>query len=269
MSLLKRITMLITAFAMVMGLAACGKDKVTISVDKTVDAEVPLEPKNYIIATNTSFAPFEFRNDLGNYVGLDIDLLNAIAEDQGFTYELMPMTFNEVLRALDAGEVDGAMAGISITEERKERYDYSEPYLEGGIVMAVDAARRDINSYEDLAGKTVAVAVARGTEAEAFANSIKDKYDFRLVVFEEFTDVYKDVLSGNSQALFEDYPVMGYIISQGLQFKIVSDIENMSFYGFAVPKGKNPELLEKFNNGLENLKESGEYERIVSTYIQD
>ncbi|WP_304507450.1 transporter substrate-binding domain-containing protein [Anaerotignum sp.] len=267
MSLFKRVNVLIMAFAMAIGLAACGGKK-EAKVTITAEGVTPTETKNYIIATNTEFAPFEFKNTLDQYVGIDIDLLSAIAKEQGFTYELVPMTFNEMLQAVEKGEVDAAMGGISITEERKEKLDYSDPYFEGGIVMGVDAARRDINSYEDLAGKTVAVAVALGTEAEAYARSIQDKYDFRIVTFDEFSEVYKDVLNGNSVALFEDYPVLGYIISQGMELKIVSDIERKSPYGFAVPKGENAELLEMFNKGLEDLKESGKYQEIIETYIR-
>lgn len=267
MFFLKKVNVFILAFTMVMGLSACG-GKVTISVDNTSGDETPEEGKKYIIATNTLFAPFEFQNKMGEYVGIDIDLLNEIAKDQGFEYELVHMTFNEMLQALAAGEVDAAMGGISVTEERKELYDYSEPYLEGGIVMAVDATQHDIKGYEDLKGKTVAVAVALGTEAEAYAESIKDKYGFKVVTFNEFNEVYQDVLNGNSQALFEDYPVMGYLISQGVELKIVSGIEKKNPYGFAVPKGENAELLEMFNKGLENLKKSGKYDEIINTYIQ-
>lgn len=268
MVIFKKIVALITTFVMVVGLAACGGNKVTISVENTNSSNTPKETKKYIIATNTMFAPFEFQNKFGEYVGIDIDLLNEIAKDQGFEYELVHMTFNQMLQALAAGEVDAAMGGISITEERKEIYDYSEPYLEGGIVMAVDATRHDIKGFEDLKGKTVAVAVALGTEAESYAQSIKEKYGFQVVTFPEFNQVYQDVISGNSQALFEDYPVMGYLISQGVELKIVSDIEKRSPYGFAVPKGKNAELLEKFNNGLKNIMENGTYDKIINTYVQ-
>ncbi|MCQ4936969.1 transporter substrate-binding domain-containing protein [Anaerotignum propionicum] len=266
---LKKIVAILATVFMVVGLASCGgKHKVTISVDNTNTSDTPKATKKYIIATNTLFAPFEFQNKFGEYVGIDIDLLNEIAKDQGFEYELVHMTFNQMLQALAAGEVDAAMGGISITDERKEIYDYSEPYLEGGIVMAVDATRHDIKGFDDLKGKTVAVAVALGTEAESYAQSIKDKYGFELVTFPEFNQVYQDVISGNSQALFEDYPVMGYLISQGVELKIVSDIEKKSPYGFAVPKGKNGELLEMFNKGLKNIMENGVYDKVINTYVQ-
>lgn len=248
------------SIAMAMGLSACG-NKVTISIDHKDDTP---KTKKYKIATNIAYPPFEYKNFLDDYVGIDVDLLEWIAEAQGFEYEFVPMTIKEVYQALDAGEVDGALAGIFITEARKERYDFSEPYLGSGIAMAVNPSKTNINSYEDLAGKRAAV--TRGTIAETLAESIKDKYGFTIISFDEYTDTYKDVLQGNSQVLFEDYNVMCYIISLGLDLRVVSDIERRNFIGFAVPKGKNPELLEKFNKGLAELIESGEYQKIMGTY---
>ncbi len=266
MFLLKKICIGLSVFVMIAAVTACGK-KVTISANSTENDEAA--PEKYIIATNTRFEPFEFQNAQGEYVGIDIDLLEAIAKDQGFEYELVHLTFNDMLQALAVGEVDAAMGGISITEERREYYDYSAPYLDGGIVLAVPAARSDIRTFEDLSGKRVAVAVALGTQAEAYAESIKDVYGFEVVTFNEFNEVYRDVLEGNSQALFEDYPVIGYLISRGMELKIISDVEERSPYGFAVPKGQNPELIELFNNGLENLREDGTYQKIIDTYIHD
>ena len=253
------------AYAMAMGLDV-GGDKVTISVNSADDKGETTETKKYMIATNITSPPFEYKNFLDEYVGIDVDLLEAIAQKQGFTYEFVPMSISEGLQALAAGEVDGAMAGLFITEARKEVYDYSAPYLAGGIVLAAAAARTDINGYEDLAGKRVAV--TRGTIAEEFAKSVQDKYGFTIVTFDAFTDTYKDVLKGNSQALFEDNIVVRFLISAGVELKVISDVVLRRYYGFAVPKGKSAELLEMFNKGLNELKESGEYQKILDTYIQ-
>lgn len=266
MSSKKKLNMLILALAVIMSSASCSS-KVTISVNNTDAEKTPVEVKKYKIATATYLAPFEFQNDFGEYVGIDIDLLKAIAIDQGFTYELVPMTFNEIMEALTNGEVDGGIAGIIITEERKKRYDFSEPYFDSGMVLATKASRQDINSFEDLKNKTVAV--LRGSQAEIFAESIKDQYGFWVESFDEIKDIYQDVLTGNSSALLDDYPTTGYYISQGLEIKKVSDVVNEYQYGFAVPKGESAELLEKFNRGLENMKRYGKYQEILDTYIQD
>ncbi len=155
---------------------------------------------------------------------------------------------------------------MSITEERQQKFNFSEPYFDSGVVMGVAAGNEEVTSYEDLAGKTVAIKI--GTEGAAFAESIKDQYGFSTVTFDDSSAMYMDVMVGNSAACFEDYPVMGYAITQGVELKMVTDMEKGSSYGFAVAKEKNAELLEMFNNGLANLKENGKYQEIMDTYIQ-
>ena len=244
MSLFKKFAATTLALTMVFSLAACGGSSDTATTEDGGDAATT--GKVYKIGTDTTFAPFEFQNDAGEFVGIDIDLLNAIAEDQGFEIELQ---------------------SLSITPERQEKFDFSEPYFDSGVVMGVKEDNEDIKSYEDLAGKKVAVKI--GTEGQTFSESIKDKYGFTTVVFDDSNSMYLDVKSGNSVACFEDYPVMGYAISQGSGLKMVTEKEQGSSYGFAVNKGENAELLEMFNAGLANLKESGKYDEILNTYIQE
>ena len=88
---------------------------------------------------------------------------------------------------------------------------------------------------------------------------MKDQYGFETVTFDDSSAMYQDVIGGNSAACFEDYPVMGYGITQGVALKMVTDKEQGSSYGFAVGKGINTELLEMFDAGLANLKENGKY----------
>lgn len=223
-------------------------------------------PKKYIIATDTTFAPFEFENEKGEFVGIDMDLLKAIAEDQGFEYDLQVLGFNAALQAVQSKQADGMIAGMSITDERKQTFDFSEPYFDSGVVMAVKADNETVKSYEDLKGQKVAVKTA--TEGFKFASDNQEKYGYELVVFEDSSNMYEEVKSGNSVACFEDYPVVGYAISQGVGLKMVTEKEQGSPYGFAVCKGSNPELIEKFDAGLANLKKSGKYQEILDTYIK-
>lgn len=220
--------------------------------------------KVYKIATDTTFAPFEFENDNGEMVGIDLDLLKAIAEDQGFEYELVVAGFSAATTGLEAGEYDAVIAGMSITDARKEKYDFSQPYYDSGVGMAVNADS-DIASYDDLKGKTVAAKI--GTEGCTFAESIADQYGFEIMQFEDSSSMYQDVLAGNSVACFEDYPVLGYEISRGTAFKMPLEMEHGNSYGFAVLKGQNAELLEMFDAGLKNMKDSGKYDEILDTYI--
>jgi polar amino acid transport system substrate-binding protein len=240
-------------------LAGCGGGTDTGS-DEPAD-----ETKVFNIATDTTFAPFEFQNDAGEYVGIDIEILAAIAEDQGFEYELNPLGFSAAVAALESNQTDGVIAGMSITEERQQKYDFSAPYYDSGVVMAIAADNEEIKSYDDLKGKKVAVKT--GTEGATFAESIMEQYEFEVVYFDESPLMYEDVKTGNSVACFEDYPVMGYGITQGNGLKMVTDMEKGSSYGFAVLKGKNTELLEMFDAGLKNIIENGKYQEILDKYI--
>ena len=278
---MKKLTALLAVAAMTLSLVACGSsaesttettEETTEAVERTeaaeteetADAAETTEAKTYVIATDTTFAPFEFENDNGEMVGIDLDLLAAIAEDQGFEYELRVIGFSAAVTALEAGEVDGVIAGMSITDERAQKYDFSEPYFDSGVGMAV-AADSDIKSYEDLAGLQVAAKI--GTEGCAFAESIADQYGFTIAQFEDSSTMYQDVLSGTSAACFDDYPVLGYEISRGTGLALPMEMERGSSYGFATLKGEAPELVEMFNAGLENLKASGKYDEIINTYI--
>lgn len=220
--------------------------------------------KVFKIATDTTFAPFEFENDKGEMVGIDLDILKAIAKDQGFEYELVVAGFSAAVTGLEAGEYDGVIAGMSITDDRSAKYDFSEPYYDSGVGMAV-AADSDITSYDDLNGKTVAAKI--GTEGCSFAESIADEYGFTINQFEDSSSMYQDVLAGVSAACFDDYPVLGYEISRGTALKLPLEMERGSSYGFAVLKGQNTELLEKFDAGLKNIKANGTYDEILNTYI--
>ncbi|MDR0448070.1 MAG: transporter substrate-binding domain-containing protein [Treponema sp.] len=220
----------------------------------------------FTIATDTTFAPFEFQNAQGQYVGIDIELLVAIAKDQSFEYELQPLGFSAAVAALESSQADGVIAGMSITEERKLKYDFSAPYYDSGVVMAINANDNTIHSYADLQGKRVAVKT--GTEGATFAESIASHYGFVLVFFDESPFMYEEVKSGNSAACFEDYPVMGYGISQGNGLKMVTDMERGSSYGFAVLKGKNQNLLNMFDQGLVNIRANGTYQAIIDKYIK-
>ncbi len=244
--------------------AAADDTTAATEAEAEVDNTDGASGKVYKIATDTTFAPFEFENDKGEMVGIDLDLLKAIAEDQGFEYELVVAGFSAATTGLEAGEYDAVIAGMSITDARKEKYDFSDPYYDSGVGMAVNADS-DITSYEDLKGKTVAAKI--GTEGCTFAESIADQYGFTIMQFEDSSSMYQDVLAGNSVACFEDYPVLGYEISRGTPFTMPLEMEHGNSYGFAVLKGQNSELLMMFDAGLKNMKDSGKYDEILNTYI--
>lgn len=229
-----------------------------------LEAHAEDEGRVYEIATDTTFAPFIFQGGDG-YEGIDVAILDAIAEDQGFEYELNPLGFNAALQALEAEQADGMIAGMGITPEREEAFDFSDPYYEAGSVYGV-AANSSFESLEDLEGETVAVKI--GSIGAEIAQRMSGDYGFTISQFEDSVNMYNDVMAGNSAAAIEDTPVMYYAINTGqVDFEIITDDIDTVEYGFAVPKGQNPELLEMFNEGLANIRESGEYDQIIESYL--
>ena len=222
--------------------------------------------KKFTIATDTTFAPFEFRDtSSGDLVGIDMDILRAIAKDQNFQVDIQSLGFQAALSAVTSGQADGVIAGMSITDERKKIFDFSEPYFESGVQMAISAKDDTIKGYEDLKGKTV---VAKsGSEGLAEAQKLSSQYGFTVKALDQSATMYESVKNQSAVAVFDDYPVLAYGIAQGNGLKVVTEKIPGGQYGFAVQKGKNGELLAAFNDGLAKLKSSGEYQKILDQYL--
>ncbi|MBB2182448.1 transporter substrate-binding domain-containing protein [Lachnospiraceae bacterium MD1] len=242
-------------------LTGCGtKDK--------KDTNKAASDKKWIVATDTVFKPFEYTNENNDFVGIDVDLLAAIAEDQGFQYELQSLGWDAAVAAVQAGQADAIMAGATIKQERIDSgWIFSDGYFDATQTFVV-AADSDITSFEDLRGKNVAVKNA--TAGADFANSLKDEYGFTVTVFEDSPTMYQDVILGNSAACVEDTPIMAASIKEGdLKLKIPEGMESEGApYGFAIMDKADQELLDMFNAGLANIKANGTYDEILNKYLK-
>ena len=236
------------------------------SLTLTGDAKAKATPvkSNYKIVMDSSFAPFEYQNDAGQYVGIDVELIKAIAEQQGFTITLSNPGFDAALNAVQAGQADAVIAGMSITDARKEIFDFSDAYYTSNILLAVKTGS-PYASYADLKGKTVGA--KNGTSSYAFLDENAATYGYTLKAFDEASTMYDSLNSGSIDALMDDEAVLRYAIQQGREFDTPIPGEPSGEYGFAVNKGSNPELIEMFNNGLAALVASGKYDEIVQKYL--
>ncbi len=224
------------------------------------------EAKHFVIATDTVFRPFEFTDDSGAFVGIDVDILAAIAEDQGFTYDLNSLGWDSAIAACQAGQADGMIAGASITDERKSNgWIFSDGYYQATQCMAV-AADSDITGFDGLSGQTVAVKT--GTQGAAYAESLQAEYGFEITYMDDSPTMYQAVTGGQAVACFEDTPIMADSIKSGVALKIVEGSENEgSPYGFAVFSADKQELIDLFNAGLANIKANGKYDEILAKYL--
>ncbi len=223
--------------------------------------------EDYAIATDTAFRPFEYTDENGTLVGIDVDILAAIAADQGFTYTIEPLGWDGSIAACQAGQKDGMIAAASITDERRaEGWIFSDGYFTGTQSMAI-AEGTPIKGFEDLEGH--AVAVKGGTLSEDYANSLAAQYGFRVETFGSTLAVFMAVAGGQCAACFDDTPVIeDYILSGGVLLELVDGTANEGAdYGFVVFSPDKQELVDKFNAGLANIKANGKYDEILAKYL--
>lgn len=255
----KKLVAMITAtmVATTLLMTGCGNTKEKDTAKKS--------DKVYKIGIDVTYAPFEFEKD-GKYQGIDIDIMAAISKEEGFKYELKPMNFKGIIPALTANQIDGAIAGMTITEKRAQVLDFSEPYYESGISAVVKKENDAIKSVEDFKGKKFAI--KKGTMGAEYAEANKDKLGATLRYFDSTPAMFQEVINGNADITFEDNPVIAYKLSleKEPKLKIVGEKLTKSNFGFGVKKGTNEELLKMFNDGLKKIKASGEYEKILNKY---
>ena len=223
----------------------------------------PVKSK-YVIASDSSFAPFVFQNSSNQYTGIDMDLIKAIAKDQGFEIEITNPGFDAAINAVQSGQADGMIAGMSVTDARKETFDFSDSYYTANTILGVKESST-ISSYEDLKGKTVGV--KNGTASQTFLTENQSKYGYKIKTFADGASMYDSLNTGSIDAVMDDEPVLKYSISQGQKLKTPIEGTPIGETAFAVKKGSNPELIEMFNNGLANLKASGEFQKILDKYL--
>ena len=275
----KSLVVLLSTAMMASALVGCGGSKKETTAAETKAAETKAAEsaqettgaadgeKVWSIATDTVFKPFEYTNENNEFVGIDVDLLAAIAEDQGFSYELNSLGLDAAVAAVQVGQADAIIAGATIKQERIDSgWIFSDGYYDATQTFVV-GADSDIASFEDLKGQNVAV--KNGTAGADFANSLKDQYGFTVSVFEDSPTMYQDVILGNSAACVEDTPIMASNIKEGgLALKIPEGMESEGApYGFAIMDAKNQELLDMFNAGLANIKANGTYDEILAKYL--
>ncbi len=251
-SIMKKSVAITLALALVLTFGACGQKKGS-------------GEKVYKISSDNSFAPFEFLDSKTNtYIGVDMDILKAISEDQGFKYEMKNEGFDAAMGSVQSGQADAMIAGMTIRPDREKTFDFSEGYFEDGQIL-VTKAGSDIKSVEDLKGKKVAAKTS--TISAELTEKFSKEIGFDVTYYEDSPTMYTAVESGTNDACFEDRSVIGWAIKEsGLGLQTVGDVIEPGFYGFAVRKGTNPELIEMFNKGLANIKASGKYDEILAKY---
>ncbi|KGP91058.1 hypothetical protein N780_17520 [Pontibacillus chungwhensis BH030062] len=263
---MKRLFALFITILSIAVLAACGS-----STDSSGDATNgdsgdsgdSGEKETYTVATDANFKPFEYKDpDTGEMKGFDIDLMKAIADEAGFNVEFKSMQFDGLITGMQSGRYPLAIAGISITEERKESIDFSDPYYDSGLILMVQSDNEEIQSIDDVDGKEVGVKT--GTTSEAY---LKENTEAKIKAFPQIINAYMDVRNGRVDASLYDKPNVEFYIQESGEgeLKTVGETLQGESYGIAMEKGSD--LVEPVNEALATLKENGTYDEIYEKYF--
>lgn len=219
--------------------------------------------KKVVVATDTNFKPFSFKDKTGTYVGFDVEFWDAIAKELNLDYELQPMDFNGIIPGLQTGNIDVAVAGMSVKSKREEVIDFAFPYYKAGLVIMVRADNTDINSIEDFKGKIVATKLA--TSSVDFLKSNAQPKELKQ--FPNISDAFMELAAGGTDVVFFDLPPLAdYANTVGKgQVKIVGPLYMGHFYGIGFPQGSP--LRDKVSVAILRLMENGTYDKIYKKWF--
>lgn len=221
------------------------------------------------VGTEPTFAPFEFLDtETKQYSGFDMDLIRAVADKAGYDVEILNMGFDALIPALKTKTIDVIAAGLSITEERAKRVDFTKPYYTSGISMIVRQADAEkFATFANLEDQRLAVQI--GTTGADYAKGIKNA---KVQSFNTTSEAFLDLQSGNAAAVVMDRPVLAYFLKAqpkaGKSLKLQPEIMDAQSYGFAVDKG-NTELLNKLNKAYDDLVASGDVKKIHDKWFAE
>jgi polar amino acid transport system substrate-binding protein len=229
-------------------------------------AAAPPPAKVYVVGTDAAYAPFESQNEKGEIVGLTIDVVNAAAAKAGIQVKFVNTPWEGIFNALAQGDRDMLASSITITDERKQTMDFTNPYFDAYQLIAVKASSK-VTKFDDL--KKLKVGVQTGTTGDEAVTKLLGKNNTNVKRFESTPLALKELEAGGVDAVVADNGVVvNYVTNNpGAKFKTVSDKAFVpEQYGFAVKKG-NTELLEKLNKGLADIKADGTYDQIYAKYF--
>jgi polar amino acid transport system substrate-binding protein len=254
----------ITAATLV--LAACGKKEEAPAPAPVAAAPAPAPAKVYVVGTDAAYAPFESQNEKGEIVGFDIEVVQAAAAKAGIQVKFVNTPWEGIFNTLQQGDRDMIVSAVTITDERKQTMDFSDPYFDAAQLIAVKETSK-VAKFADL--KKLKVGVQTGTTGDEAVTKLLGKASTNIKRFESAPLALKELEAGGVDAVVADNGVIANYVANnpGGKFKTVSDKEFVpEQYGIAFKKG-NTELQAKMNQGLAAIKADGSYAQIHAKYF--
>lgn len=225
----------------------------------------PAEEKPMVVrvATDATWPPFEVVDEATKkIIGLDIDLMDAVAAKAGFTVEYINVAFDPLLAGISQCQYDAAISSITITDERKQTMLFSDPYYDAGQVVTIKKSNTDVKSKDDLVGKNIGAQL--GTTGAIEAGNIKDAV---VKTYDSIDLAYQDLLNGQVDAVIADYPLaLGFVGKNKDALTTVGDVFTSEQYGIAICN-KNTDLQAKINEGLAAVKAENLVDKLNEKWI--
>ena len=246
--------------------AACGKKEEPPAPAPVASAPAPAPAKVYAVGTDAAYAPFESQNEKGEIVGFDIEVVQAVAAKAGIEVKFVNTPWEGIFNALAQGDRDLLVSAVTITDERKQTIDFTDPYFDAVQLIAVKETSK-VTKFADL--KKLKVGVQTGTTGDEAVTKLLGKNSTAIKRFESTPLALKELESGGVDAVVADNGVIVHYVANnpGGKFKTITDKEFApEQYGIAVKKG-NTELQAKLNKGLADIKADGTYDKIFTKYF--
>ena len=233
---------------------------------KAPQAAAPAAKPKIVIASDATWPPMEYVNDQKEIVGFGPDMMKAVAEAAGFDVEIRNTAWDGIFAGLAAGAYDAVCSSVTITEERKQTMDFSEPYVNAGQVLVVGKGLEGVTKLSELTGKKVGAQI--GTTG---AIEIGKVAGVTLASYDEVGLAFEDLANGNIVGVVADSPIAADFAMQNAKFKdklkIVGTPFTDEWLGVAVKKG-DTKTLGLINDGLAKIKASGKLEEIAGKWLR-
>ena len=221
--------------------------------------------KELVVGSSATYRPFAYESPTKEIIGYDVDIIRAVAQKAGIPIKLVNTPWTGIFAALNNGDVDLVISGVTINDKRRQSYDFTAPYFEARQLMAVPQSST-VKTLKDLAGKKVGVVT--GSTGDDIASREFGKTSSDIKRFESTPVAVSELANSGVDAVIGDNGVIAYRIQEHKQLKTVSDPNfPKEYFGIVVKQG-NKALLDKLNAGLAAIKADGSYAKIYKTWFQ-
>jgi polar amino acid transport system substrate-binding protein len=248
----------------VLGRLAAGR---AVAAVLAVLAAVPAGAQNrtLVVGSSATYPPFAYETPAKQIVGFDVDVIQAVAAKAGLTVRIVNTPFTGVFAALNNGDLDLIISGVTITDRRRQSYDFTAPYFEARQLIAVPASS-PVRGLQALTGKKVGVVT--GSTADDVASRTFGKTSPNIRRFDTTPLIIAELVAGGVDAAIGDNGVIAYRVQEHKSLKTVSDPGfPKEYFGIVVKQG-NTALRDRLNGGLAAIVADGTYARIYRTWFK-